>query len=62
MLLLSCYHPSSSFLLFHQRRGLFISEYQSRILVGSTFSGGLLSCSLLAKNSVPDIDHILKET
>lgn len=42
-----------------QRRVLFINEYQSRILLGSTFSGGLLSCSLLAMKSMLDIDHIL---
>ena len=45
-----------------RRRVLFINECQSRILLGSTFSGGLLSCSPLAIKSVLDIGGILAET
>jgi len=51
--------PNSLALVAARRRVLFINEYQSGILLGSTFSGGLLSCSLLAMKSVLDIDHIL---
>lgn len=40
---------------------LFRNEYQSSILLGSTFSSGPLSCSL-AMRSMLDIDHILSGT
>lgn len=56
--------PCSCPLVSPWRRGrvLFINECQSRILLGSTFSGGLLSCSPLAIKSMLDIDGILAET
>lgn len=54
--------PHSCTVVPSQRRVLFINEYQSCILLSSTFSGGQLSCSPLATESMLGIDYILIRT